>query len=57
MAQAGLLFSALDFVITPNDEWVFLESNASGQYAWIEDATGHRITDALADLLAQGSER
>jgi hypothetical protein len=33
---------------------VFLEVNPSGQYGWIEQATGLPITRTLADLLAEG---
>ncbi|MCP2167054.1 ATP-grasp ribosomal peptide maturase [Goodfellowiella coeruleoviolacea] len=36
MDACGLAFSALDFVVTPDGRWVFLESNSGGQYGWIE---------------------
>lgn len=49
----GLAYTAFDFVITPDGEWVFLEGNAGGQFGWIEDAIGAPITAALADLLTQ----
>lgn len=32
----GLQFAALDFAITPNDEWVFFEVNPNGQWAWLD---------------------
>jgi hypothetical protein len=53
-AELGLTYGAFDFVIRPDDEWVFLECNAGGQYGWIEDAIEAPITEALADLLAKG---
>jgi hypothetical protein len=52
--QFGLVYGAFDFVIRPDDEWVFLECNAGGQYGWIEDAIEAPITEALADLLEKG---
>ena len=48
----GLTFGALDFVITPSGGWVFLEINPTGQYGFIEHATGAPLTAQLADLLA-----
>ncbi|MGI9002015.1 MAG: ATP-grasp ribosomal peptide maturase [Pseudonocardia sp.] len=47
----GLVYGALDFVITPSGEWVLLEVNPTGQYGFIEDATGAPLTAQLADLL------
>jgi ATP-grasp ribosomal peptide maturase len=51
MSGFGLVFGALDFVITPAGEWVFLEINPTGQYGFIEHATGAPLTAQLADLL------
>ena len=53
MSGFGLVFGALDFVITPGGEWVFLEINPSGQYGFIEHATGASLTSQLADLLTR----
>ena len=47
----SLRFGALDFIVTPDDEFVFLECNPNGQWAWIEDETGMPIAAALADVL------
>jgi ATP-grasp ribosomal peptide maturase len=55
MAQMGLVYGAIDFVIGPDDDWTFLEINAGGQFGWIEDETGAPLTDQLADLLTKGS--
>lgn len=52
MKTLGLTYGALDFVVSPDDSWTFLEVNAGGQYGWLEDATGAPITAQLADLLA-----
>lgn len=54
MARMGLVYGAIDFVVTPEGEWVFLEINAGGQYGWIEHRTGAPLTEQLADLLTKG---
>jgi ATP-grasp ribosomal peptide maturase len=55
MRALDLCYAALDFVITPDGQWTFLEINAGGQYGWIEDKTGEPLTEQLADLLAKGT--
>ncbi|MGH3692666.1 MAG: ATP-grasp ribosomal peptide maturase [Pseudonocardiaceae bacterium] len=55
MATMGLTYAAVDFAIDADERWVFLESNSSGQYFWLEANTGAPITDALVDLLAEGA--
>lgn len=47
----GLVYGALDMIVTPDGRTVFLENNPAGQYGWIEDMTGLPITPALADTL------
>lgn len=47
----GLRYGAIDFVVTPEERYVFLELNPNGQYLWIEELTGLPITAAVADLL------
>lgn len=47
----GLNFATLDFVLTPDKKYVFLEMNPNGQWLWIEDLTGLPISQAIADLL------
>lgn len=51
MISLGLVYGALDFVVTPTGQWVFLEFNPGGQHDWLESRTGERLTAALADLL------
>ncbi|GAA5175117.1 hypothetical protein GCM10023321_80500 [Pseudonocardia eucalypti] len=55
MKRANLVYSGLDFVVTPDDEWVFLEANSGPQFGFLEAATGEPMTAAMADLLAQGA--
>ena len=50
----GLHYAALDIIKTPDDKYVFLEINPNGQYLWTEELSGAKITDALAEYLAEG---
>jgi glutathione synthase/RimK-type ligase-like ATP-grasp enzyme len=52
--RLGLCYGAIDLILTPENEYVFLEINPNGQYLWIETLTGLPISDALCDLLATG---
>lgn len=51
MSEMGLVYGALDFVVTPQNEWIFLEINCFGQWLWIENLTGLNISDAIAKWL------
>ncbi len=53
MRSYGLMFAAFDFALTPNGDWVFLECNPNGQWAWIPEQEPV-VADALADLLERG---
>jgi len=37
MRRMGIVFGAFDFIVTPNQDYVFLEINEQGQFLWIED--------------------
>ena len=56
MCSFGLVYAALDFIVTPAAEWVFLEINAGGQYGWLEAKTGVPLTGYLADVLTKGKQ-
>lgn len=50
--QQGLYFSALDFVLSKDGQYFFLENNPNGQWLWLEGITGINISDCLLqDLL------
>lgn len=49
-----LSFGAIDLIVTPSGEYVFVEINANGQWGWIQDLTGLPIADAIVDLLVAG---
>jgi hypothetical protein len=51
MSKLGLRFGAPDFLVTADGMWHFLEINPNGQWAWIEQETGLRISEAIADSL------
>lgn len=48
----GLVYGAIDMILTPDGEFVFLEVNPTGQWGWIEALTGMPISRAIAELLA-----
>ncbi len=50
--ELGLQFGALDLIITPNNEYVFVEINPNGQWAWIQQLCPEiPLRESLADLL------
>jgi glutathione synthase/RimK-type ligase-like ATP-grasp enzyme len=55
--KLGLCYGTLDFVLTPEGRYVFLEINPNGQFLWIEQNTGMPISDAICDLLESGAAR
>ncbi|WP_020579961.1 ATP-grasp ribosomal peptide maturase [Actinopolymorpha alba] len=50
----GLTVGCFDFALATSGEWVFLECNPNGQWAWMETPTGLPMTAAFADLLERG---
>ena len=54
--ELELAYGAIDLVLTPEGEYVFLELNANGQWAGIEERTGLPIGEAIADWLAGVTE-
>ena len=50
--KVGLRFSAFDFIRTPEGRYVFLETNPTGQWLWLEDLVGLPISVVLARQLA-----
>lgn len=47
----GLVFAAIDMVLTPDERYIFLEINPNGQYLWIELLTGLPISNVIAETL------
>ena len=52
--RLDLSFGAIDMILTPQGEYVFLEINPNGQWAWIEQRTGVPMSRSLVDLLLGG---
>ena len=51
LQRLGLNFGCFDFIVTPTEEYVFLECNPNGQWLWIELETGMKISEAIAEVL------
>ena len=52
-----LEFATVDFLVTPDGAWRFLEVNTTSHYDFVERSAGLPITDALIDLLLGGGAR
>jgi glutathione synthase/RimK-type ligase-like ATP-grasp enzyme len=48
----GMSFGAIDLILTPSCEYVFLENNPNGQWYWIELITGMPMADEMAHQLS-----
>lgn len=51
MEELSLQFGCIDMIVTPNNDYVFLEINPNGQWCFIQLKTGVQIAEAIADLL------
>jgi len=51
IADYGLNFGAIDLILTPEKEYVFLEINCNGQWLWVEDLTNQPLIDSMVGLL------
>lgn len=51
VSALNLKFGAIDMIRTKNGNYIFLEINPNGQWAWIESETNLPISDAIIDLL------
>ncbi len=49
--KLGLRFGAIDLIKDTNGNYIFLEINPNGQWAWIENETGLKISDAIINEL------
>lgn len=47
----GLQFGAIDMTIDGNNNFIFLEINPNGQWAWIENRVGYDISGEIIKLL------
>lgn len=49
--KLGLKFGAIDLIQDENDNYIFLEINPNGQWAWIENRLGCDISGSIVNLL------
>jgi glutathione synthase/RimK-type ligase-like ATP-grasp enzyme len=54
LAEIGAVYAAVDFIVTPDGEYVFLEVNPAGQFMWLQHDLGLELGDEMADLLMRG---
>jgi len=47
----GLNYGGIDIIVTPDDEYIFLEVNPGGEFYWLEKYAQLPLSDAFADVL------
>ncbi|WP_100075025.1 MvdC/MvdD family ATP grasp protein [Chryseobacterium camelliae] len=51
-------YGAIDIILTPEDEYYFIEINAAGEFFWLDNLTdGNLISKSIADLLCNKAPR
>jgi glutathione synthase/RimK-type ligase-like ATP-grasp enzyme len=51
MRSFEINFASIDMIVTPDDEFVFLDLNPNGQWLWLEIELGLPLVASMADLL------
>lgn len=54
LRELDVVYAAVDFIVTPSGEYVFLEVNPGGQFMWMQYDLDLPLSDTIADLLARG---
>lgn len=54
LRSLDLVYAAVDFIVTPAGDWLFLEANPAGQFIWLEEELGIPLAAEMADLLRHG---
>lgn len=58
MDAYGLNYGAIDIILSPDNQYYFLEVNAAGEYFWLDKLCGHAISRQIANvLLGKASHR
>ncbi len=52
--KMSLNYSAIDMILDEQGEYVFLEINPNGQWAWIEKRLGFPLSKKIVDMLIEG---
>ncbi|MEU3618835.1 hypothetical protein ABZ725_41910 [Streptomyces sp. NPDC006872] len=55
MLQLGLEYAAFDFAVDASGTWWFLEANPSGQFGFVQAATGMALSRAIAEHLYESA--
>ncbi|MBV6623877.1 MAG: MvdD family ATP-grasp ribosomal peptide maturase [Rivularia sp. (in: Bacteria)] len=55
MAYFQLNYGAVDIILTPDNEYIFLEVNPVGEFFWLEHSPGLPISQSIAELLVSCS--
>lgn len=55
LRRLGLAYGAIDFALTGDGAYFFLEVNPNGEWLWIEDQLGLPISDEIASWLARAA--
>jgi len=51
-------YGAIDIIVSPEDEYYFIEINAAGEFFWLDNLTeGHLISKSIADVLCDKAPR
>lgn len=54
VSTLNLKFGAIDFILDENGNYIFLEINPNGQWAWIEYQTDYPISKEIVEILKYG---
>ncbi|WP_419419201.1 hypothetical protein ACNVED_11740 [Legionella sp. D16C41] len=54
MQEMKIVFGTFDFIVTPDDEYIFLEVNEQGQFLWIEEYNANfKMLDIFVNFLIE----
>lgn len=54
--QLNLNYSAIDLILNEQGDYIFLECNPNGQWAWLEKRLGFPISNSIVDMLFKGGK-
>jgi glutathione synthase/RimK-type ligase-like ATP-grasp enzyme len=58
MRKSNLLFGCFDFIVSKENEWIFLEVNPMGQFLWIEELCPELpLLDTFSKLLISSNKK
>lgn len=57
ISSVKLDYGAFDFMLTEDNEFIFLEVNPTGDWRWVEICTNQAITDTVVNHLIQKAKR